>query len=194
MPKIFLSPSVQEYNEYLTGGSEEYYMNLIADEIEPYLEASGIEFSRNDTSRPVSQAIADSNAGNYDLHLSIHSNASPESMKGQLLGVDIYYSPVSYLGKMFADMLAENYKKIYPDPDKVKIVPTTSLGEIRRTTAPAVLIETAYHDNPEDEQWIKENIDLIAETLAMTVAEFFNLPFVAPIDNNSYEIDVDMIE
>mgnify|MGYP005764944599 FL=1 len=194
MPKIFLSPSVQEYNEYLTGGSEEYYMNLIADEIEPYLEASGIEFSRNDTSRPVSQAIADSNAGNYDLHLSIHSNASPESMKGQLLGVDIYYSPVSYLGKMFADMLAENYKKIYPDPDKVKTVPTTSLGEIRRTTAPAVLIETAYHDNPEDEQWIKENIDLIAETLAMTVAEFFNLPFVAPIDNNSYEIDVDMIE
>ena len=95
---------------------------------------------------------------------------------------------------MFADMLAENYKKIYPDPDKVKTVPTTSLGEIRRTTAPAVLIETAYHDNPEDEQWIKENIDLIAETLAMTVAEFFNLPFVAPIDNNSYEIDVDMIE
>ena len=194
MPKIFLSPSVQEYNEYLTGGSEEYYMNLIADEIEPYLEASGIEFSRNDTSRPVSQAIADSNAGNYDLHLSIHSNASPESMKGQLSGVDIYYSPVSYLGKMFADMLAENYKKIYPDPDKVKTVPTASLGEIRRTTAPAVLIETAYHDNPEDEQWIKENIDLIAETLAMTVAEFFNLPFVAPIDNNSYEIDVDMIE
>ena len=90
-------------------------------------------------------------------------------------------------------MLAENYKTIYYDPDKVRIVPTTSLGEIRRTTAPAVLIETAYHDNPEDEEWIKNNIDNIARVLAMTVTDFFNLPFVEPIEND-YEIEVDVIE
>ena len=127
------------------------------------------------------------------MHLSIHSNASPENLKGKLSGVDIYYSPVSYLGKMFAEMLAENYKSIYYEPDKVRIVPTTSLGEIRRTTAPAVLIETAYHDNPEDEEWIKNNIDSIARVLAMTVTDFFNLPFVEPI-RKDYEIEVDMIE
>lgn len=193
MPKIYLSPSVQEYNKYLNGGDEEYYMNLIADAIEPYLEASGIDFDRNDSSKPVSQAIADSNEGNYDLHLAIHSNAAPEGLKGDLSGVDIYYSPVSYLGKLFADMLAENYKKIYYDSDKVKVVPTTSLGEIRRTKAPAVLIETAYHDNAEDEAWLKENIDNIAEVLAETVAEFFNLPFVIPVGND-YTIETEFIE
>ena len=136
-------------------------MNLIADAMEPYLNINDINFTRNNTEEPVSQAIKDSNSGNYDLHLSIHSNAAPENLKGKLSGVDIYYSPVSYLGKMFAEMLAENYKTIYYDPEKVRIVPTTSLGEIRRTTAPAVLIETAYHDNPEDEQpwsFIDENI------------------------------------
>lgn len=42
MPNIFLSPSVQEYNEYLNGGSEEYYMNLIADAMEPYLNINDI--------------------------------------------------------------------------------------------------------------------------------------------------------
>lgn len=193
MPKIYLSPSVQEYNKYLNGGDEEYYMNLIADAMEPYLEASGIDFDRNDSSKPVSQAIADSNEGNYDLHLAIHSNAAPEGLKGDLSGVDIYYSPVSYLGKLFADMLAENYKKIYYDSDKVKVVPTTSLGEIRRTKAPAVLIETAYHDNAEDEAWLKENIDNIAEVLAETVAEFFNLPFVMPVGND-YTIEMEFIE
>ncbi len=193
MPKIYLSPSVQEYNKYLNGGDEEYYMNLIADAMEPYLEASGIDFDRNDSSKPVSQAIADSNEGNYDLHLAIHSNAAPEGLKGDLSGVDIYYSPVSYLGKLFADMLAENYKKIYYDSDKVKVVPTTSLGEIRRTKAPAVLIETAYHDNAEDEAWLKENIDNIAEVLAETVAEFFNLPFVIPVGND-YTIETEFIE
>ena len=193
MPNIFLSPSVQEYNEYLNGGSEEYYMNLIADAMEPYLNINDINFTRNNTEEPVSQAIKDSNSGNYDLHLSIHSNAAPENLKGKLSGVDIYYSPVSYLGKMFAEMLAENYKTIYYDPDKVRIVPTTSLGEIRRTTAPAVLIETAYHDNPEDEEWIKNNIDNIARVLAMPVTAFFNLPFVDPIEHD-YEIEVDVIE
>ena len=193
MSKIYLSPSVQEYNKYLNGGDEEYHMNLIADAMEPYLEASGIDFDRNDSSKPVSQAIADSNEGNYDLHLAIHSNAAPEGLKGDLSGVDIYYSPVSYLGKLFADMLAENYKKIYYDSDKVKVVPTTSLGEIRRTKAPAVLIETAYHDNAEDEAWLKENIDNIAEVLAETVAEFFNLPFVMPVGND-YTIETEFIE
>ena len=48
MPMLFLSPSTQEYNLYYDGsGSEEYYMNLIADYMEPYLTASGITFTRN---------------------------------------------------------------------------------------------------------------------------------------------------
>lgn len=45
MPKIYLSPSTQENNLYVTGGSEEYYMNLVADALEPYLRASGIRFT-----------------------------------------------------------------------------------------------------------------------------------------------------
>ena len=45
MPKIYLSPSTQEYNPYVTGnGSEEYFMNLVADAMEPYLLANGIQF------------------------------------------------------------------------------------------------------------------------------------------------------
>ena len=44
MPSVYLSPSLQEYNPYIDGGNEEYYMNLIADAMEPYLRASGIDF------------------------------------------------------------------------------------------------------------------------------------------------------
>ena len=48
MPKIYLSPSTQEYNPYVTGaGSEEYFMNLLADAMEPILLLNGIQFSRN---------------------------------------------------------------------------------------------------------------------------------------------------
>ena len=38
MPKIYLSPSTQDWNMYVTGsGSEEYNMNLLADALVPYL-------------------------------------------------------------------------------------------------------------------------------------------------------------
>ena len=92
MPSIYLSPSTQEYNNYYDGsGSEEYYMNLIADAMEPYLIASGINYTRNNRYGTVRQAILESNAGNYDLHLALHSNASPERLSGQLSGSDFYY-------------------------------------------------------------------------------------------------------
>ncbi|HBB19647.1 MAG TPA: peptidoglycan hydrolase, partial [Ruminococcus sp.] len=44
MPKVFLSPSTQEFNQYATSGNEELYMNLLADRVEPYFRASGIQF------------------------------------------------------------------------------------------------------------------------------------------------------
>ena len=58
MPSLFLSPSVQEFNPYVNGlGTEEYYMNLVADAMEPYLIASGITFARNNPNDTLRQAI-----------------------------------------------------------------------------------------------------------------------------------------
>ena len=95
MPNVFLSPSTQEWNPYVNGGSEEFYMNQIADRMEPYLRSSGISYTRNDPNRNAAGAIADSNAGSYDVHLALHSNAAPESLSGKLRGIDIYYAPGS---------------------------------------------------------------------------------------------------
>ena len=86
MPNIFLSPSTQEYNPYIIGGSEEYYMNLIADAMEPYLRSSGIQFTRNNRNGSAAQSIAQSNAGNYDLHVALHSNAAPPGSTGRSKG------------------------------------------------------------------------------------------------------------
>ena len=177
MPKIYLSPSVQEYNRYVDGGSEEYYMYLIADAMEPYLRANGIDFDRNQPEMTLSQVIADSNAQNYDLHLAIHSNASPDSSAGQNTGAEIYYFPTSQRGKQFADIIAENYKSVYREPGDIRVIPSATLAELRRTKAPAVLIEVGYHDNREEAQWIRDNIDNIARALAKSVVEYFGMEF-----------------
>ena len=52
MPRIYLSPSTQDWNPYVDGsGSEEYWMNLLADTLEPYLYANTISFVRNGDDR-----------------------------------------------------------------------------------------------------------------------------------------------
>lgn len=180
MPKVYLSPSLQEYNPFVDGGNEEYYMNLIADAMEPYLAASGIEFDRNRPDMTLSQAIADSNSGNSELHLAIHSNAAPPNAAGRYTGADIYYYPTSTGGKRFAQLIQNNYKNIYPEPSNVEIIPTTSLAEVARTRVPSALVEVAYHDNVGDAQWIRDNINNIARNLSQSVAQYFNVPFVEP--------------
>lgn len=178
MPKVFLSPSTQEWNQYATEGNEELYMNLLADRMEPYLRSCGISFVRNDPVRNVTGAIADSNAGSYDVHIALHSNAAPENLAGRLRGIDIYFAPKSSYSETLANIIANNLKSIYPLPDKVRAVPTYSLGEVLWTKAVAVLCELGYHDNYADEAWLKNNLEAIAKNITNSLCDYFGIPFV----------------
>lgn len=180
MPKLYLSPSTQEFNPYVTTGNEEYWMNQIADRMEPYLLASGIEFTRNDPTQNAAAAIRQSNQGDYDFHLALHSNAAPPGAEGTYRGIDAYFYPGSANSLRMAEILVDNLKPIYPLPERVQALPTLAIGEVRRTKAPAVLVELGYHDNPEDARWVEENLDLIARTLVLAVTEYFGVPFVEP--------------
>ncbi|MBE6781526.1 MAG: peptidoglycan hydrolase [Ruminococcaceae bacterium] len=182
MPTIYLSPSTQEFNPYFGGGNEEEYMNLVADAMIPYLNATGINYVRNTPDMTAASSIRASNSGNYDFHLALHSNASGGTV-GSVRGAEFYYYPNSRNGQRAAEIFANNFKTIYPLPDNVKTVPTTTLGEVVRTRAPSVLAEVAYHDNPEDAQWIRNNIDTMAQNLVLSLADYFDIPFNFPSTN-----------
>lgn len=180
MPTLFLSPSTQEFNPYVTTGNEEYWMNQLADRMEPYLLASGIAYVRNDPAQNATAAIRQSNAGNFDFHLALHSNAAPVGAEGTYRGIDIYYYPGSANSLRMASILVDNLKPIYPLPDRVQARPTLSIGEVRRTIAPAVLAELGYHDNVEDATWLETNLDAIARAISLGVTEYFGVPFTEP--------------
>lgn len=174
MANVFVSPSVQEFNPFSGGGNEEYYMNLIADDLIPMLMSKGISVERNNPDDSLTAVIRQSNASPRDLHLAIHSNAGSGQYAGRSQGVEVYYYPYSTEGKRAADIIVENYKKIYPNPNAVRAVPTTTLAEITRVRAPSVLVEVGFHDNPQEAQWIRENIQNIASSLATSVEEFLD--------------------
>ena len=186
IPTIYLSPSTQEFNPYFGGGNEEQYMNLVADAMIPYLNSSGIKFVRNTPDMTAASSIRASNSGRYDFHLALHSNASNT---GNARGAEFYYYPYSYNGTRAAEIFANNFKLIYPEPSLVETVATTTLGEVTRTRAPAVLAEVAYHDNPDDAEWIREKIDKIAENLVLSLTDYFGIPFVLPSESKTVTVN-----
>lgn len=183
MPIIYLSPSTQEWNQYVTGsGSEEYHMNLLADALVPYLVSNAIQYKRNSPDMTAGSSIREANSGYYDFYLALHSNAAPEGHYGEQRGIIAFYYPGSTQGQRAAELIAEELRKIYPLPARVTTRATTTLGEVRQSKAPAVLVEIGYHDNYSDAVWIEGHMDAIAQQLARALTRFFGLPFIYPMD------------
>lgn len=192
MPIIYLSPSTQEWNQYVTGsGSEEYNMNLLADALEPYLLSNGIQYRRNSPEMTAGSSIREANSGNYDLYLALHSNGAPEGRYGEERGIIAFYYPGSEDGQRAAQLMAEELRKIYPLPELVTTRATTSLGEVSRSRAPAVLLEIGYHDNYADATWVEGHMDAIAQQLARALSRYFGLPFIYPVKPERGEVDVE---
>lgn len=176
MPSVYLSPSLQDHHTYVSGaGNEEYHMNRIADAMAPMLRKKGIFFARNNPYDTLPQIIARSNAESPDLHLALHSNSAPENLSGLIQGPDIYYFAGSSQGEKAAKHFAENLKKIYPTPALVAVIPNASLAELKKTKAPAILAELAYHDNQEDARWLIGHTEEIAQALVLSLVEFLHL-------------------
>ena len=182
MPSIYLSPSTQEANPYVTGaGSEEYFMNLLADAMVPYLDSNAIAYGRNTPDMTALSSVRQANNGRYDLYLALHSNATGNGEPRPTRGIIAFYYSGSPQGQRAAEIFAQNLKNIYPLPELVTTRATTTLVEVSRSRAPAVLLEIGYHDNYADAEWIQNNIDAIAQNLVLSLTEYFGIPFIYPI-------------
>jgi len=182
MPRIYLSPSTQESNLYVTdSGSEENNMNLLADALEPYLYSNAIQFVRNTPQMTAASSIAQANAmGGFDFYLALHSNAAGAGREGQVRGVIVFYYPGSREGARAAELFAANLREVYPLPNLVTTSATTTLGEVRRTRFPSNLLELGYHDNAADARWVENNTESIAAAIARALTEYFYIPFIYP--------------
>lgn len=182
MSKIFISPSSQDANSYVTGTTEEVVMNLIADALIPELVKYGVDVVRNNRYDTYAGHIEKSNAYAPDLHLAIHSNA------GKARGCEVfcYDSTVSSsVGTQFAEKVYRNISALTPTADRGIKSGKTTISEIKYTHAPAVLVEVAFHDNLYDAQWIVENIAQIAHGLLLAILEQFK---ISPVDDKQTHI------
>ena len=101
------------------------------------------------------------NSSNSNLFVSIHCNSFSDSKAN---GVEVYYHPTSTKGKKCAQAVQNELVKATKLKDR-GIKDRNDLHVLRRTTAPAILVELAFLSNPEEEKLLLENPNLFADAI-----------------------------
>lgn len=191
--RVFLSPSCQTWNPYCDGsGSEEYHMRQVAEAMVPCLKAYGIESvlaaaqtgERSNQRNTIVNRVKQASETKCDLYLAIHSNARDDGPKTN--GTTIFYPSGDAQSLRFAELLKGNF--IYPDKSAISLDTKDALWEMYMPKMPHCLIETAYHDNPGDVQWIETNTNAIAQSLATCAAMYEYIPVAVEMDRRSAKV------
>lgn len=178
MNAIYLSPSTQEHNlgagNYTT---EEVRMNELTDLIEAKLKPYKFKLCRNTPEMSLSQIVGDSNRKKPDIHVAIHSNAG----NGKARGCEIWCHKFGGEGEKLARAIYKYIEPLTPSTDRGIKEGYNRFGigkplyETAHTTAPAVIIETIFHDNLADELWLLENMDSMAGAIVEGILEYFKV-------------------
>ncbi len=193
MKTVYLSPSTQHDNIGVGNyGRECDRMNQTADIAQEVLERHGVKVYRNKPEWSLTQVVADSNLKKPDIHFSIHSNAG----NGKARGCEVYCHRFGGNGEKLARDVYEELAPLTPTEDRGVDEGYNFYGqgkhmyELAYTNAPAALVETAFHDNPEDAQWIMSHIDLIGTALAKGILKYFRIPFQEESPDLDTELNV----
>jgi len=175
---IYLSPSTQEKNVGVGNyGTEEYRMNLICDMLQKILEENNIIVYRNRPEWNLQKVVDDSNEKCPDIHLALHSNAC----NGTARGCEVFCHRFGGEGNKLAELIYLELERITPTKDReIKegynfFGKGKNLYELANTKTPSVLVEVAFHDNPQDAEWIINDMKNIADTIAKAVLKHFDI-------------------
>lgn len=190
---VYLSPSTQEKNIGVGAyGTEEERMNQVCDVVHKHLLRHGITIFRNRPEMTLSQVVADSNAKNPIIHFAIHSNA----YLGKSRGCEIYCHRFGGEGERLARLVYAELEPLTPSKDrgikegKDHFGPGKPLYELAKTTAPAALVEVAFHDQSNDAKWIIENIEPIGVAIAKGILKYFDVNWDDERDEIAEAVDV----
>ena len=183
MSKIwYLSPSNQSANLGAGNyGSEKEQMNLLLDEIIPHLDRAGVSFHRADPDMSLGDRVKESNEMGACFHLALHSNAGGN---GKARGPEAFY--YSEKGQELGQKLVNALLALGQENNRSSNVKQNkTFYELKRTTAPACLLEVDFHDSTAGVEFLTKRRSEIAEAIAMVIIESDQKVYV-PTTNGEY--------
>ena len=179
MPKVYLSPSLQEANigvgKY---GTEMYRMRQVALAAQARLRAAGVTVRMSpeswaylDGNVSLAKVVADSNAFAPALHICIHSNAGPKGSDGTL----VFYHPGSANGKKIATLIQHAVAPLSPGSDYA-LATSPVFYETRAAKAPVAYLECAFHTDYKDAASLIEHHDAYGRAIADACLQYLGIP------------------
>ena len=177
---VYLSPSNQRHNlgvESAGFTNEMREMNYIADHIGTRLSEHGVRVYRNNPAGNISLWTAESRFRGVDLHLALHSNASPQS---NAFGIETWIneqtSGTFSMASAIQNALMEIYWSDEPRANRGVRFANGALGEVNEQMVPfGILVEIAFHDYEQDAAWMVQNREQIANSIADAVLRYFQV-------------------
>ena len=191
-PRVYLSPAYHWFNNCSIAGCDETtHNNMYLDEVEPFLDACGIEWKRGPRRVPKSNesgtdlmiaAVKESDAFGADIHYVSHTNAIVEDVEDVGNGKAQGCRPIIYEGSQRGEALAKfmvaRRREVYPG--KVTLNRRKDLYELRVPNAVSFYEEHVFHDNMEDAQWFHDHMRDVARSAVQGMCDYFEIPFVDP--------------
>ena len=177
---VYLSPSNQYSNKGVKSAgysNERDMMNKLTDYLEEDLKQAGVKVYRNKSSGHINAWLAESNSKKSDFHFAIHSNGS---INHEVKGMEIYVDKSTSKSLSIASNIYNNLYEIYPYREEITDrgvkYASGSLGEANDNFIKCgALIEVAYHDNYYDALWMVQNMEQIAQNIADSILEFYQV-------------------
>lgn len=170
MPRLYLATPTHSGEEYPNGGDERFWINKIADSTQRRLVTAGVTVLRS------GKAAVSPNKSPCDLYVSVGSHTAPKEAAATLKGIDVCYFEQGEKSRHAAEVFTAALRAVYPEPDLAGVRPMGGRPKALDKGVPAVLIKLAYHDNPQDEAWLVNSVEPIAQALSCAAAECLEVP------------------
>lgn len=172
--KVFLNPGHAPNGEPDPGACN-YALDLresdiakeIADAVEGYLTAAGVQVVGNLQSDSLGEITSAANVSDAEIFISIHCNA----FNGVAKGTEVEVYPYSQAGCALGNCIQHQIVNALDMVDRgLKYRP--NLYVLKHTGMPAVLVETGFIDNYADAVKLRDRTDDFARAIARGVTDY----------------------
>lgn len=181
MTKVYISPSMQEYNKYATGDTTEAKQcHRIGEALYKALIRCGINAKLAPLDQAAEKNVSESNKFGADYHICIHTNAA--NTKARDVVVFAHEKQINdpcVQGVYRCVDAVDGHTSIYG-------VRKANYYEIAYTDAICIYVECEFHDNKELAQFIIDHADEYGEAIAKGICEGLKIPYIS----NKEEIEM----
>lgn len=178
MPIVYFKTKTLNNYQFPDGSSDRYYIELLLDEITSCLNANAIRYEILSSDK--NMMLNTKNEEYIIINFEMSNDESDNLEKNK--GIKIIFTEGNPMSKRMSDILLNNIKRISNEDLNLEILSETTNPELQNINQITVVFENLLNSNTIE--WLRQNIDEIANQFIMSLTEYFGLPFVPCSDLN----------